>query len=287
MIPLLQILNRLSSYNKSINPNSTFHLLRLPSLARDEVLETFTSIELFNLSLVSHKMRIIIRSSKNWKKFELRMGVSGCGFAFILSINMNFFGKVFVLAESYRQLFVQVKNLTLEHDLEDDFKKKYYILDNFNVTNNLWIYSQFDFEKLRNSFPSDLNFVSIYHSQHLTMHSLSTLNARIVCLLKSTFNSGNFNCFMKEWVSGAYLRTKYFSCDVLGNLNKRDVFIDINVEEHPITFKRSYSIDNHEAIVFSGGLDISRSDGISATIILNPKGFKMMVWPDAKGVSSI
>ncbi|KAF1762857.1 hypothetical protein GCK72_011120 [Caenorhabditis remanei] len=131
-------------------------------------------------------------------------------------------------------------------------------------------------------FQSVRHFINIINGFWLEKRHLDSLNCTVIYMSKTRFSSEDMNIYLKKWKEGqAFSRLKCSLIDIT-DANTEKLLEGMDVTE--VQTVRKYKTLRETYIKLHGGFDITRHDGVVATVnIRRRRGaneFTWVVWPD-------
>ncbi|KAF1758963.1 hypothetical protein GCK72_015423 [Caenorhabditis remanei] len=154
-----------------------------------------------------------------------------------------------------------------------------YLLDNIKIISELthYLYTEnYDFD---GKIPKYLQHLCIYNSQWIGFERLLEIDSESVVLKRNLISDEQWNVFFKKWIAmDTHLNLQYLELDYRNIEQFRALVLnDIPHEVVDLGVKRVLKIIHDETKEISGGIDIRRIDGKTATFFVHYTGFSMSV----------
>ncbi|EFO95919.1 hypothetical protein CRE_17598 [Caenorhabditis remanei] len=125
-----------------------------------------------------------------------------------------------------------------------------------------------------------IDCLDIIHGEWMTLDNLLTMDGIDIVLEKTILTSRDLNVFLKHWLAGGCPRLKLF-CARLGSVDMFQVLDGLMRNAVFVENSRYYTSPFGYSRVLSGGYDIQREDGVTATVHYQPpRTLIIAVWPE-------
>ncbi|KAF1762858.1 hypothetical protein GCK72_011121 [Caenorhabditis remanei] len=133
-------------------------------------------------------------------------------------------------------------------------------------------------------FQSVRRFINITNGFWLEKRHLDSFNCTIIYLSKTRFSSEDMNIYLRKWKEGkTFSRLKLCFIETT-DVNVEKLLEGMDVTEVPLETVRKYKTQRGNYITIRGGFDITRHDGVFATVNIRrwptANEFTWVVWPD-------
>ncbi|EFO95938.1 hypothetical protein CRE_17583 [Caenorhabditis remanei] len=124
-----------------------------------------------------------------------------------------------------------------------------------------------------------IDFLVIWHGQWVTIDNLLTMDGIDISLAYSNLSNNDLNVFLKHWLSGGCPRLKLF-CATTGDVNILQVLDGLMHNAVLVEDSRYYTSPFGYRRTLSGGYDIQRADGVTATVCEQGNENVIAVWSE-------
>ncbi|KAF1759101.1 hypothetical protein GCK72_015562 [Caenorhabditis remanei] len=125
-----------------------------------------------------------------------------------------------------------------------------------------------------------IDCLDIWHGQWVTLDNLLTMDGTDIILGSSSLSNSDLNFFLKHWQSGGCPRLKLF-CATTDSVDILQVLDGLMHNAVFVENRRDYTSPFGYIRILSGGYDIQREDGVTATVCKQENGTLVIaVWPE-------
>ncbi|KAF1759109.1 hypothetical protein GCK72_015570 [Caenorhabditis remanei] len=159
-------------------------------------------------------------------------------------------------------------------------KKMIYLLRDCTISSEICICSDapLDFRFSGNFRRIDSLYIS--YGQWVTIDNLLTMDGIDIVLGFSSLSNSDLNLFLKHWLSGGCPRLKLF-CAITDSVDILQVLDGLMHNAVFVEDRRDYTSPFGYNRILSGGYDIQREDGLTATVCKQGNGTLVIaVWPE-------
>ncbi|EFO87432.1 hypothetical protein CRE_31605 [Caenorhabditis remanei] len=145
-----------------------------------------------------------------------------------------------------------------------------YLLKNIKITNAFSSYLHIKNDNFNGKIPKNLKELKIHYSQWIGYERLLEIDCKSVILEKNLITNKEWNMFFKKWIAmKTHLKLEYLEIDYRDIEKFRALVLhDIPHEVVDRRVKRTFKTRRNETQEISGGIDIKRIDGKTATLFV-------------------
>ncbi|EFO85163.1 hypothetical protein CRE_05313 [Caenorhabditis remanei] len=286
-----------------------FPILRLPFLAIEEVFKTLDPFEIINFSIISKRTKAVAMQMTFYLRYSMGLFINEtldimfCGtedmvswfYAMTSDIEMD--GKIeedesdgCIIRRVYKYSKDPVEEwkLLFKH-VREIFKKQ--TIDVLRITMDSFLgqnvsiidYLKANVKSVELCYLFQTNYMNnhlcIYNSQWFGFERLLEIDSESVVLKRNLISDEQWNVFFKKWIAmETHSNLEYLELDYRNIEQFRALVLhDIPHEVVDLGLKRVLKIIHDETKEISGGIDIRRIDGKTATFFVHYTGFSMSV----------
>ncbi|EFO85160.1 hypothetical protein CRE_05311 [Caenorhabditis remanei] len=145
-----------------------------------------------------------------------------------------------------------------------------YLLKNIKITNAFSSYLHIKNDNFNGKIPKNLKELKIHYSQWIGYERLLEIDCKSVILEKNLITNKEWNMFFKKWIAmKTHLKLEYLEIDYR-DIEKFRALVLHGIPHEVVDrrVKRTFKTRRNETQEISGGIDIKRIDGKTATLFV-------------------